>query len=161
MPDFTGVPLLCFCAGLRILLELSFEGSRAARTPKTREGNGSKRMKPKIGILATIVVLGLLTAVFAAAAVVQQSQDVLTAGTYTANVKALVCGGCGPLVKQTLMGMKQLDAVSVDSTKQTVQFTVKKNATVKLADIQKILKGAAAKMGMGADYTLSEVKPTK
>jgi len=118
-------------------------------------------MKPKIGILTTIVVLGLLTAAFAAPAIVQKSQDLLTAGTYTANVKALVCGGCGPLVKETLMSMKQLDAVSVDSAKQTVQFTVKKNATVKMADIQKALDGAAAKMGMGADYTLSSVKPTK
>ncbi len=59
------------------------------------------------------------------------------------------------------MSMKQLDAVSVDSAKKTVQFSVKKNTTVKLADIQKILNGAATKMGMGADYTLSSVKPTK
>jgi hypothetical protein len=106
-------------------------------------------------------VLGLLTAAFAAPAVVQQSQVVLAAGTYTANVKAIVCGGCGPLIKETLQSMKEIDAVSVDSAKKTVQFSVKKNTTVKLADIQKILDGAATKMGMGADYTLSTVKPTK
>lgn len=118
-------------------------------------------MRLEIGILTTFVALGLLTAAFAAPAVVRQNPDVLTAGTYTANVKALVCGGCGPLIKETLMSMKQLDAVSVDSAKKTVQFSVKKNTTVKLADIQKILNGAATKMGMGADYTLSSVKPTK
>jgi hypothetical protein len=118
-------------------------------------------MKPKIGILTMFVVLGLLSAAIASPAVVRQSQVLLAAGTYTAHVQAIVCGGCGPAIKEALVSMKELDAVSVDSAKKTVQFSVKKNTTVKLADIQKILKGAATKMGMGADYTLSSVKPTK
>lgn len=118
-------------------------------------------MRLKIGILTLFVVFALLAAAFAAPAAVRQSQDVLTAGTYTAKVQAIVCGGCGPAIKEALLSMKELDAVSVDSAKKTVQFSVKKNTTVKLSDIQKILKSAAAKMGMGADYTLSTVKPTK
>lgn len=118
-------------------------------------------MRLKIGILTLFVGLALLTAAFTAPAVARQSQVILAAGTYTAKVQAIVCSGCGPAIKEALLSMKEIDAVSVDSAKKTVQFSVKKNTTVKLSDIQKILKGAAAEMGMGADYTLSSVKPTK
>ncbi len=107
------------------------------------------------------VLLALLALALAAPIVAQQGKDVMAAGTYTANVKAIVCGGCGPLIKQTLEGIKQIEAVSVDQTQKTVQFTVKKNTTVKLADVQKALKNASNKMGMGADYTLTDIKPTK
>jgi hypothetical protein len=51
--------------------------------------------------------------------------------------------------------------VKVDQDKKTVQFTVKKDATVKVSDLQKALKAAADRMGMGADYTLSDLHPTK
>jgi len=90
-----------------------------------------------------------------------QSQDVLSSGTYAAKVKAIVCGGCGPLIQKTLQGMKEIEAVKVDQDKKTIQFAVKKDATVKVSDLQKALKAAADKMGMGADYTLSDLHPTK
>jgi hypothetical protein len=90
-----------------------------------------------------------------------QSQDVLRSGTYAAKVKAIVCDGCGPLIQKTLQGMKEIEAVKVDQDKKTVQFTVKKDATVKVSDLQKALKAAADRMGMGADYTLSDLHPTK
>jgi hypothetical protein len=56
---------------------------------------------------------------------------------------------------------KLIDSVSVDSKESTVQFQAKKDKTVKLPDLQQALKAAAAKMGMGADYTLSDIKLVK
>ncbi len=111
-------------------------------------------------VIVTSAATMLLFAI-AAAPIAAQAQDVLKPGEYTAKVKALVCAGCGPLVVKTMKALKEIDSVSVDSAKQTVQFAVKKDTTLKTADLQKALKGAADAMGMGADYTLSDLKATK
>ncbi len=103
-------------------------------------------------LVAVAAVLAITIGTVAAA------EDVLAGGTYTAKVKALTCAGCGPLVKKTLEGMKQIESATVDSKASTVQFVVKKDNSVKVADVQEALKAAAAKMGMGADYTLSDIK---
>ena len=117
-------------------------------------------MKSQSALLAAAVVL-ILCAVAATRVASAQSQDVLKAGTYSAKVKAIVCGGCAPAIEKTFQGMKEIDAVKVDRAKKTVQFTVKKDATVKVSDLQKALKAAADKMGMGADYTLSDLQAAK
>jgi hypothetical protein len=88
-----------------------------------------------------------------------QSKDMLMPGTYTAKVKALVCDGCGPLVQKTLQEFKELEAVTVDQKSRAVQFSVKKDSMTTLVNLQKALDAAAKRMGMGADYTLLEVKP--
>jgi len=88
-----------------------------------------------------------------------QSKDMLMPGTYTAKVKAIVCGGCGPLIQKTLQNFKELEAVTVDQKSSTVQFSVKKDSMTTVGDLQKALDTAAKRMGMGADYTLSDVKP--
>jgi hypothetical protein len=88
-----------------------------------------------------------------------QSKDMLMPGTYTAKVKAIVCGMCGPLIQKTLQNFKELDAVTVDQKNSTVQFSVKKDSMTAMGDLQKALDAAAKRMGMGADYTLSDVKP--
>ncbi len=88
-----------------------------------------------------------------------QSKDMLMPGTYTAKVKAIVCGECGPLIQKTLQNFKELAAVTVDQKSSTVQFSVKKDSMTTLLDLQKALDTAAKRMGMGADYTLSDVKP--
>jgi len=88
-----------------------------------------------------------------------QSKDMLMPGTYTAKVKAIVCGGCGPLIQKTLQGFKELEAVTVDQKASTVQFSVKKDTMTTVSALQKALDAAAKRMGMGADYTLSDVKP--
>ena len=113
---------------------------------------------PLFAVVTAFVLLAMLSAIPAAA---QKAPDVLKAGDYTAKVKALTCGGCGPLVKKTMEGMKAISSVNVDSATKTVQFAVKKDATIKLADLQKALDGAAKSMGMGADYTLLDLKPAK
>jgi copper chaperone CopZ len=118
-------------------------------------------MKTRTVVLIAAATLASLAVIFAGPTGAQQSKDVLTAGTYTAKVKAIVCSGCGPLIKQALEKMKEIDSVSVDSQKKTVQFAVKKNSTVKLSDLQKALKAAADRMGMGADYTLLDLKALK
>jgi hypothetical protein len=74
-------------------------------------------------------------------------------------VKAIVCEGCGPLIQKTLQKFKELEAVTVDQKNRTVQFSVKKGNMTALADLIKALDTAAKRMGMGADYTLSDVKP--
>ena len=83
----------------------------------------------------------------------------LMSGTYTAKVKAIVCGECGPQIQKTLQNFKELDAVTVDRKSSTVQFSVKKNSMTSLLVLQKALDTAAKRMGMGADYTLSDIKP--
>ena len=63
-------------------------------------------------------------------------------GAYQATVKAIVCDGCGEFIQKAKL----------------VTFRVNDGATVKLGDLQKTLKASAAEMGMGADYTLHNVK---
>jgi hypothetical protein len=87
-----------------------------------------------------------------------QSKDMLMPGTYTAKVKAIVCGECGPQIQKTLQNFKELEAVTVDKKSSMVQFSVKKGSMPTLSDLQKALDTAAKRMGMGADYTLSDVK---
>jgi copper chaperone CopZ len=118
-------------------------------------------MKTRSVVLIAGATLASLAVIFSGPVGAQQSKDILTAGTYTAKVKAIVCSGCPALIKQALEKMKEIDSVSVDSQKRTVQFTVKKSTTVKLSDLQKALKVAADRMGMGADYTLLDLKPLK
>jgi hypothetical protein len=86
------------------------------------------------------------------------SKDILRPGTYTAKVKAIVCEGCGPLIRKTLQSFKELDAVTVNQENSTVKFSVKKNNMTTVSVLQKALDTAAKRMGMGADYTLSNVK---
>jgi hypothetical protein len=88
-----------------------------------------------------------------------QDKDMLMAGTYTAKVKAIVCGMCAPLIQKTLQDFKEIEAVTVDQKSSTVQFSVKKGSMTTLSALQKALDAAAKSMGMGADYTLSDVKP--
>lgn len=116
-------------------------------------------MNRKSAYLAAAVSL-LFVAIIASVAT-GQTQDVLNPGTYTAKVKAIVCGGCGPLIEKTMQGMKEIEGAKVDQAKTTLQFSVKSGTTVKVSDLQKALKAAADKMGMGADYTLSDLKAAK
>jgi hypothetical protein len=116
----------------------------------------------KTRTLLTVVTGFVLLAMIAVAPIAaQNAPEVLKTGEYTAKVKAITCGGCGPLIKKTMEGMKEIATVSVDSTSKTVQFAVKKDASVKLADLQKALDAAAKNMGMGADYTLLDLKAAK
>jgi hypothetical protein len=88
-----------------------------------------------------------------------QSKNMLMPGTYTAKVKAIVCGECVPVIQKTLQNFKGLEAVTVDKKTSTVQFSVKKDSMTTRLDLQKALDTAAKRMGMGADYTLSDIKP--
>jgi len=88
-----------------------------------------------------------------------QSRDMLMPGTYTAKVKAIVCGDCVLLIQKTLQNFKELEAVTVDKKSSTVQFSVKKDSMTTRSELQKALDTAAKRMGMGADYTLLNVTP--
>jgi len=85
----------------------------------------------------------------------------LAAGSYSATVKAIVCEGCAQFITETLKKNPALETISVDPKAKTVSFTVKKSATVKVSELQKALKLSAAEMGMGADYSLSDIKSAK
>lgn len=80
----------------------------------------------------------------------------LSAGRYSAKIKMLACEGCGGEVEKALNGVKGVEAAKVDSKTSTVDFSVK--SAVKTAELQKTLKGAAEKMGMGADFSLSKIQ---
>jgi copper chaperone CopZ len=110
---------------------------------------------------AGLVVLLGITAAFAGSIKSKTKSTearVLTAGAYSAQVKGIVCGGCGSFIQQTLEKIGGIEAVSVNQDKKTVQFQIKKDAKVKLAEVQKALQASAAKMGMGADYLLRDLK---
>jgi copper chaperone CopZ len=94
----------------------------------------------------------------AAAAAVQKSKSAatLSAGRYSAKVKMLACEACGPSVEKTLNEIKGVEAAKVDPKTSTVEFAVKNS--VKVASLQKALRGASADMGMGADYSLSKIQ---
>lgn len=82
----------------------------------------------------------------------------LKEGSYIAKVTALPCDACAPEVKKTLSGIEGVGSVSVDTRSRTVTFAIEKGANVTEAALQKALKAASDKMGMGADYTLHELK---
>jgi hypothetical protein len=88
-----------------------------------------------------------------------QAKDMLMPGAYVAKVKAIVCDGCGPLIQKTLQNFKELEAVAVDQKNKTVQFSVKKGSMTAVSTLQKALDAAAKSMGMGADYSLSDIRP--
>ena len=115
-------------------------------------------MNVKRALLGVVVGLALIATVGAVSGAAAADDQVLTAGTYTANVKAIVCGGCGSLIKKTIEALKPIQSATVNQDAKTVEFVVKKDNSIKLSEVQTALKAAAGKMGMGADYTLSNVK---
>ena len=68
-------------------------------------------------------------------------KDMLMPGTYTAKVKAIVCGECVPVIQKTLQNFKELEAVTVDQKNRTVQFSVKKDSMTTLVSLQKAAEG--------------------
>jgi len=111
-------------------------------------------MIKKAALLAMVSVFGT-----AAAAAPKSKAKVLKPGEYTATAKALVCSGCAPQIEETLKRFPGVEQVSVDPESAGVRFKVSKGASVKLNELQKSLKAGSDKMGMGADYTLRDVKP--
>ena len=106
-----------------------------------------------------VAMLGLCTA-FAGQKSKPQSkpEEVLAAGEYSAQVKGIVCSGCGQIIQQTLEKMKGIDKVSVNQDEKTVKFQVRQGQKLKLLDVQRALQDAAGHMGMGADYELRNLK---
>lgn len=91
----------------------------------------------------------------------KEAHAVLSEGEYTAKVKALVCSGCGPMVESALKGMEGVESAAVDSGASTVKFSVKKGAKIRKDDLQKTLDAEAAKMGMGANFNLFDLKKSE
>ncbi|MBI4396582.1 MAG: cation transporter [Elusimicrobia bacterium] len=89
------------------------------------------------------------------------SDQVLGPGRYRARIKSVPCGGCASLIEKTMGENKGVKSAKVDMESQTLTFTVKKNVSLKLSDLQKELDAAAATMGMGADYGLYEIESLK
>jgi hypothetical protein len=118
-------------------------------------------MRTTTSILAATAAFIVLATVAVACGAAQQAPEVLKTGAYTAKVKAITCGGCGPLIVRTMEAMKEIDTVSVDSQNKTVRFAVKEGAALDRAEMQKALDAAAKKMGMGANYTFLDLKPVK
>ena len=112
-------------------------------------------------LLLAFILCGALSAVVMAAPIKGKSPQTLGAGEYTAKVKAIVCSGCGPFIEKTMNGFSGIESAKSNSAKLSVQFKVKPGATVKVAELQKSLKASAELMGMGADYSLSDIKPLK
>lgn len=110
------------------------------------------------GLLATGLALSVAHAATEKAGGKQPGARVLGEGHYTAKAKALVCTGCGPMIEKTMRDIPGIESAKVDSETAKVHFTVKEGASVKEADLQKTLKASADKMGMGADYRLSDIK---
>ena len=111
------------------------------------------------GRMPIVLMLVLLVASATATLADEDSRSAaLKEGSYTAKVTALTCDACAPEVKKTLSGIEGVGSVSVDTKTRTVTFTIEKGANVTEAALQKALKAASDKMGMGADYTLHEIK---
>ena len=82
----------------------------------------------------------------------------LTQGeTYTAPIKGMVCSGCVKNVTDALLKLKGIEAASVDYDKGLL--TVRAKGTVKIKAIEKALRSASVKMGMGAKYEIGELTP--
>lgn len=82
----------------------------------------------------------------------------LSTGRYTAKVKALVCGACAKKIAQTARAFPGLQNVSVDEKSSALRFAVEPDVQVDVAKLQAAMKAASDEMGMGADYTLSDIR---
>lgn len=106
----------------------------------------------------------LLVAVFVSVAVIAgglpelHANQTLTAGRYTAKAKALVCGACVKKIMDTARAFPGIESASVDRKSSTLEFVVGPDAHVDVAQLQSALKAASDEMGMGADYTLSDIR---
>lgn len=110
-------------------------------------------------VMVALVMAALAaTQGFAASAAGKGAKGVLKGGSYTATVAGMVCGACPPQVEKTLKTFPGIEHVAVSQEKSSVSFAVKKGASVKEAKLQAALKSASSKMGMGADYSLSDIK---
>jgi hypothetical protein len=107
----------------------------------------------------TIFVVGLIALSAMILASSLPAQDVLKPGQYTCTIKVIGCEQCVKLILKTLMGFKELSTLSLDQQTSSLRFTVKKDMTIRVSDIQKSLNDAASKMKMAGDYTLFDVKP--
>lgn len=103
----------------------------------------------------------LLPALVMAAPKADKTASTLASGTYTANVKSIPCEGCISLIEETLKSNPALEKIQVNAEKKTLTFQVKKNVVAKMPDIQKELNAAAEQMGMGADFTLENIRAAK
>jgi hypothetical protein len=92
--------------------------------------NPRKVFYPMISALVFLAMISLAAG---------QSPEVLNAGKYSAKVKAITCGGCGPLIKKTMLAMKEIESVAVDSDIKVLEFVVKKDSSIKLSDLQLFL----------------------
>ena len=114
--------------------------------------------KTAIAALSLLIAAPLMAAPKAKTAA---SDQTLTSGAYTATVKAIVCEGCAQFITETLNKNPSLEAISVDPKTKMLSFAVKKDAKVKVSDLQTALKASSDQMGMGADYSISNVKAVK
>lgn len=86
---------------------------------------------------------------------------VLSSGYYDAKVEAIVCGGCKKLIEETMRSVEGVGAAQVNEKNGTVRFAVMTGKTVQLSKLQLALRTAADKMGMGADFSLIDLRPVK
>lgn len=84
--------------------------------------------------------------------------QLLKTGEYSATAKALVCSACAGEIEKALKAFPGMEGVMVASESGIAHFKVKKGSTVQLEALQRALKASSEKMGMGADYTLRDVK---
>ncbi len=108
----------------------------------------------------TALVMAVLAATrgFAAAPTIKAAKGVLKQGAYSATVAALVCESCPAEVEKALKAFPGLEDVSISREKSAVRFTVKKGTPVKTEKLQSALRAASERMGMGADYSLRDLK---
>lgn len=110
-------------------------------------------------LMAALALAALATTQgFAGTPAGKGAKGVLKEGSYTAKVAALACEACPPAVEKALKAFPGIEGVSVAREKSTVKFTVKKGASVKAVKLQAALKAASDEMGMGADYSLRDLK---
>jgi hypothetical protein len=110
--------------------------------------------------LRSLVVSGLL--VFGGAALwADPAVKTLTTGYYEALVKAIPCDCCKDHLEETIRNTDGIGAAQYNDAEGTVRFTVMKGKTLSLPQLTESLQQAQEQMGMGADYTLSEIKLLK
>ena len=106
-------------------------------------------------VMFAAAMLGFLSGPLLAA---PKKAQVLKPGEYAATAKALVCEACAEEIEKTLKRYPGVEAVTVAPKDGKIQFKIKAGTTVKLDELQTALKAESDKMGMGADYTLRDVK---
>jgi len=84
--------------------------------------------------------------------------DVLRPGTYSIEVRGMLCFACADAIRDQLERIEGIENVLADFDSRTFFLTVGKNHTVPVPAIKQALRKASKKINLGTEFTLEKLR---